>query len=581
MSLLLKTAIRLHGRRGARLLDGATAAPRAAQLEFLLNLLHRNAATTFGRLHGFAHIRTEADYRRRVEVTDYEGFRPFVNRIMAGQRNVLTRDEPVLLTMTSGTTGEQKFIPVTRQSQRAESALMRQWLARALSDHPGYMDARSVAIVSRAVEGLTPAGLAYGSASGVTYKNVPRLIRRAQAIPYVVAEVEDYDQRYFLIARFALAAAVSFIITPNPSTLMRLAEVVEQHSEQLLRAIHDGTHGLDAGEAAAQPEIFRQLSSGLRPEHERARFLDGVLRRRGSLRLAECWPELKLIACWIGGSVGTQARKLTPIYGDVPLRDLGYIASEGRFTVPFEDHTPSGILALHSNFYEFIPEEETDSARPNVLLSHELEAGRRYSILLTTHAGLYRYRIQDIVEVTGFRRQAPLVAFVRKEGEMANITGEKLHVNHLILALDEARRRCRLDIQQFRAAPDFSGSRYDIYLELRGSATHRQLETEVLPTIDRALAAVNVEYAQKRASRRLSAPRLQLMRAGWASEISRRRIVGGKRDTQYKWPLLASQACPEDAPFIMSTVEACDESLMSTVEACEESLPAFNFSAAA
>jgi hypothetical protein len=227
--------------------------------------------------------------------------------------------------------------------------------------------------------------------------------------------------------------------------------------------------------------------------------------------------------------------------------------------MPAADHTPSGILALGSNFYEFIPEQEADSARPTILLSHELEANCRYSILLTTPGGLYRYRIQDIVEVTGFYNRAPLISFVRKEGEMTSITGEKLHVNHLILALDEVRRCSSLDIEQFRAAPDEAGNCYHIYLEIKGHASPAVLRNEVLPLIDGALAKVNVEYAQKRASRRLGAPRLHLMRAGWGSEISRRQIIAGKRDTQYKWALLCPEPRPEDAPFIMATIEAVDE----------------------
>jgi hypothetical protein len=558
MSLLLKTAIRLHGRHASLLLDHATHAPRAAQQEFLMRTLRRNSETAFGLLHGFAQMKTETDYRRHVPVRDYEDLRPFVNRIMAGEPSVLTNEQPVLLAMTSGTTGEQKFIPVTRQSQRVEASLMRQWLYRALLDHPAYMDGRSVAIVSRAIEGHTPSGLPYGSASGMTYKNVPRVIRRAQAIPYPVSEIEDYDQRYFLIARFALAADVSFIITPNPSTLLRLAAVMRERVEELLRAIHDGTPGIAP---LTQHDLYAQLSTALRPDPSRARQLARIVAQAGSLRAADCWPGLKLLACWIGGSVGTQTRKLAADYGAVPLRDLGYIASEGRFTVPSEDHAPSGILALGSNYYEFIPEQEAQSAQPSILSSHELEAGARYSILLTTPGGLYRYRIQDIVEVTGFYHRAPLISFVRKEGEMSNITGEKLHVNHLILAMDEVRRRAPLDIEQFRAAPDFAANCYQIYLEVKGRVSHASLKTEVLPLIDSALARVNVEYAQKRASRRLGAPRLHLMCAGWANELSRRQIVSGRRDTQYKWPLLCPEPQPEDAPFIMCTIEAADESV--------------------
>ena len=69
-----------------------------------------------------------------------------------------------------------------------------------------------------------PSGLPYGSASGMLYQRIPRAVRSAYAIPYLASEIRNYDQRYFVAARLALAARVSYIGTPNPSTLIRLAE---------------------------------------------------------------------------------------------------------------------------------------------------------------------------------------------------------------------------------------------------------------------------------------------------------------------------------------------------------------------
>ena len=88
--------------------------------------------------------------------------------------------------------------------------------------------------------------------------------------------------------------------------------------------------------------------------------------------------------------------------GEVPMRDMGFLASEGHFTIPHQDQTPSGILSLHSNYYEFIPEEALDAPDPPVLSSHELEPGVDYAVLLTTAGGLYRYDIHDIVQVTAY-----------------------------------------------------------------------------------------------------------------------------------------------------------------------------------
>jgi hypothetical protein len=552
MSLLIRKAIRWLGSRENRRLDQAALAPAPAQRHVLLELLRQNAATAFGRQHGFASIRTEADYSRQVPIRDYEGFRPYINRLMAGASSILTARQPVMFTMTSGTTTEPKFIPVTWSSLLIESALTRQWFYRALLDHPEFMDHAGVGIVSRAIEGLTASGIPYGSASGMTYKNIPWLIRRAQGIPYEACEILDYDQRYFVMARFALGANVSFIASANPGTLVRLAQTIDEHSTELVRAIHDGNLGATSSN---QTILFDRLQSRVRPDPARARFLGSVLERRGTLRPRDFWPQLKLIGCWIGGSVGMQTMKLGKYYGATPIRDLGYLASEGHFTVPFEDQTARGTLALNSNYYEFIPMDQAESIRPDILSSHEVEAGKRYSILLTTSGGLYRYRINDIVEVAGHYRRAPLLAFVRKEGEMANICGEKIHLNQLLLAVEQTRRKFNLALEQFRVTPDFQASRYDIFLELSDEVSQSAWHA-VLLELDGSLARLNIEYEQKRASRRLAAPCLHIMARGWAERAHRQMIAEGKRDTQYKWQTLTLERNRTDEDWIIYSIEA-------------------------
>jgi hypothetical protein len=557
MKQILKAFIRLRGSAAARRFHAVAARPEVAQQNFLLKLLRRNARTLFGQDHGFSSIRTEADFRRQVPIRDFEGFRPYVNRIVAGEKAVLTQADPCMLTTTSGTTGEPKYIPVTQESLKDGSRLMLQWLYRVLQDHPAFFDRAGVSLVSPAIEGYTPSGLPIGSGSGMAYKRLPAMVRSSHAIPYAVSEIHDYDRRYFVIARLALGTRVSYIGTPNPSTLIRLAETGKKHQESLIRAVHDGTLGIDLPD---QPGVSDQIAARIKPNPERARFLHRVVEQAGFLRAADCWPDLTLLACWLGGSVGTQARKLSAHYGDVPLRDLGYKASEGNFTLPFEDHTSSGILAVQTNYYEFIPEDALDTQSP-VLPSHELELGKRYSILLTTAAGLYRYDINDIVEVTGFHRKTPLLAFIRKGHDMTSITGEKMHVNHILLALDQVRRRYNLAIvEQFRIVPDFEAWCYDIYVELNTDVSHDLLRDEVIPALDQALGQVNVEYAQKRASGRLDLPRLHLMRPGWAERQS---VATGKRDAQYKWRILCSERRLEDTQAILHTIKGGNDQLLN------------------
>ncbi len=537
MSPLIPLTIRWQGRALAQRLDAAARNPKQAQQQCLQHLLTRHQHTDFGRAHNFAQIQTSTDYKRAVPIRDYEEFRPYVQRMMQGETNVLVSDPVTMFTLTSGTTGQPKYIPVTQPSETRNSALMRQWLYRLLLKHHRCLNRALLGIVSPAVEGYTASGIPYGSLSGRIYQQLPPLIRDAYAVPYEVFEIQDYDLRYWAIARFALARQISFVGTPNPSTLLRLAAVIDTHREELIRSIHDGALGLAA--AGFSSATLEQLRTRLRPYPGRAKTLERIVETTGSLHLKDCWPHLQAIGCWTGGSVGLQSEQLASAYGSVPLRDLGYLASEARVTLPINDHTPSGVLDLTLNYCEFIPEAAVEQAVPPIYLSHELEVGQRYSILLTTPGGLYRYHINDIVEVTGFYHQAPMLAFIRKGKDMSNLTGEKLHVNQILLAMEQVQHQFNLVIGPYQWVPNLQEMNYHIYVEWRDSRSDHWIQQVLLPTLDQVLQRLNGEYAQKRASRRLQSLRLYRMQPGWANALQQAEIAANGRDVQYKWKILA------------------------------------------
>jgi GH3 auxin-responsive promoter len=517
--------------------------PERAQAAVLRALLAENAGTAFGRAHRFSRIGSPAEYARRVPIRDFEGFRPWVERILAGEPGVLTAETPTGFATTSGTTGQPKLIPITPSWETELAGLMRLWMFAALRDHPDCFDHAALTLVSPAVEDRSPDGRPVGALSGMAYQRIPWLVRRQYAVPYAGYLIRDPDTRYFVIMRLGLARAVSVIATPNATSLIRLAQTATRYSETIVRAIHDGTLGIPvpelepAGSGPAAAELGA-IQARLRPDPARARALARVVAAHGRLEPGACWPELRLIACWLGGTAGLHARRLADHYGDVPLRDLGLVASEGRMTVPLEDGTPAGVLAIDTNFYEFIPEERIDEPAPPVYLAHELEAGRSYYVLLSGGNGLYRYDINDVVEVQGFHGRTPRIAFVRKGRDMVNITGEKLHLNHLQAAIAEAEDETKLPVWQFRFIPDVDGWRYDLLVEFQGARIETGAGRAFLVAVDRALARLNREYAGKRASRRLRPPTLHVMRPGWAEGQCRADFRAGKRDAQHKWPAI-------------------------------------------
>ena len=212
-------------------------------------------------------------------------------------------------------------------------------------------------------------------------------------------------------------------------------------------------------------------------------------------------------------------------FGDsMPVRDLGYMASEAQMTLPISDAGSAGILDVGANFYEFIPESEIDSAQPAPLTCAELREGDHYYLILTTPGGLYRYDINDVVRVAGFYKRTPLIEFVRKGRDVTNITGEKLHVNQVIQAMAQAQTTAGITV----AALPRLCRRDAIALRLHGRVRRTQFRTRSRSSncsahSMRNLSQLNIEYAQKRQSQRLKAPVLCVMQAGWFERKASRR----------------------------------------------------------
>lgn len=559
MSWLIPTLVRIKGWPLYRCLQNAAGDPARVQRALLFNILIKNADTGFGKKYGFKEIRNETEYQKRVPIQDYQTLEPFIERSLTGEQGALTVDPPIRFNVTSGTAGNPKYIPVTADSQRLTSQLMEQWLYRSLKDHPQLLDHSCLLIASPAVEGKTSGGIPYGSATGLVYEKLPKPLQRYFAIPFLVSQIKDYNLRYYTLARFALGRRISFVGTPNPTTLVRIAEAAIFHQDLLIRSIQTGRlcDKNSAFDLKEQESVVMELEKNLRPDPIRARFLTLVAQKKGALRLGDCWPELRMIACWLGSSMGAQVHRIYDHFDrQVPVRDFGYQASEGSFSLPHQDHTPSGILALFNCYYEFVPEEDLEGDPKGSLLCHQLEVGRRYSAILTTPSGLYRYHINDIIEVNGQYENTPLITFVRKGRDIANITGEKVHINQLISTISKIKEELGLPLNQFRVIPNIEKARYDFFIEFGIAVTTDLIQKEVISGIDRILSNLNIEYKQKRASLRLNPPSVFLMRTGWEQEDRRRYVNSGKKDAQYKWKILAENPTALEEDYTQAIIES-------------------------
>ncbi len=535
----------------------ALAKPEETQANFLHNLLETHALTGFGKEHRFAQIHSYEDYCRQVPIRTYEQLRPYMNRLIEGEPYVLFSEPLLSFNRTSGTTREPKLIPVTATQERLQAEVTRLWLAALAKDHPEAFAGKYLAFTSPEIE-THVRGIPCGSTSGRMYRSAPRAMRQFYVLPYALSEVVDYEQRYWLSLRLALAEEVSIMVTPNPTTLLRLAEIAEQNFEDLLRCIHDGTLNPrqvvpECLSLQAEFELYA-LKKSIRPDPARARVMAQRMAQPGE-GIGKLWPKLSVIGCWLGGSVGLQVPRLREAFGqNIHIRDIGFLASEGRVSLPMRDGTADGCLSLRTNFYEFWPAEETPDDGQRLLLAHELAVGQQYNLYLSNQSGLYRYDIQDVVEVSAIEARVPELHFVRKSRDISSITGEKIHADQVMSAVRAAEQNLKTPLQQFRAWAEPMELCYVLGVELGASPSLEHL-TLFLTQFDDQLAANNLEYASKRASGRLRKPRLALMQKGWHEAERRRQFQSGKRDVQFKWNVLLQEQSPHDQAYIQQTIE--------------------------
>ncbi|MDZ4848803.1 MAG: GH3 auxin-responsive promoter family protein [Pirellulaceae bacterium] len=472
------------------------------QRKSLFAKLNRHAPSTFGIDHGFADIRTVGEYRRRIPITNFEYYQSYIDQVKQGRVSAMygPGTKVLMFAITSGTTNQTKYVPVTQESFDEYRHGWNLWGIGAYRDHPDLVSKKTLKLGSNCRQFLTESGTPCGAISGLVAETAPWIARSRFVLPSAVYQIDDSFVKHYVALRLAIANPhVGMIGTANPSTLIEFARMLNDQRENLIRDIHDGTlffaDRLPAGVRLALQSHFFQRS---RP---RAQSLERIVDQVGTLYPRDVWPELSVIAVWMGGSVSVYIPKLEPYYGQPAIRDHGLNASEARMTMPLRDGTSEGVIEFNHHFYEFVPVSEIDANEPVVLEAHELEEGQDYYILLTTSAGLYRYDIRDVVRCTGFMGQAPLLVFLNKGAHFSSITGEKLSEYQVISAVKRAQEQVQLDVGEFCVAPQMQDR--PVYVLMTESAFEIEDQDKLAQCIDHWLGQLNYEYAEKRRSGRL------------------------------------------------------------------------------
>lgn len=444
-----------------------------------------------------------------------------------------------MFSMTSGTTAQSKYVPITNHFFKEYRRSWNYWGLATFRDHKDLLAKYTLTLASDWDQFRTSAGICCGSISGLAAETRPRITNSLFVLPNALLKIKGAESKLYASLRVAVASdRVGMIVTANPLTLIQLARLADDEKQRLIRDVHDGTVSDHVDIASNVRGVMQHKIGG--PDQARARQLDQIVERTGHLYPRDFWSDLAVVSVWMGSSVATYLPTVREYYGDVPLRDHGLSASEGHMTSPMHDETCSGLLDYESHFYEFIPVDEHGTPNPTVLEADELEPGHEYFLLMSTLSGLYRYDIHDVVRCDGFIGRCPKLTFMNKGAHYSSMTGEKLSETQVTEAIGKALRDLNLTIDHYSLVP-FPGdpARYRLLVEETLDADAR---TKLAGCVDQRLSEVNCEYEERLKGQRLGKVEVVTIPPGtWADHRRFQTRHEGSDTYAYKHPFLASK----------------------------------------
>ncbi len=451
--------------------------PEVAQRRILCSLLKVNAASAYGRAHGFSEIRGYAEFRERVPIVDYDDLEPWIERITRGEQGVLTREPVTRLVPTSGTTSGRKLIPYTASFQNEINAAIGPWMVDLCREHPSVPFGPTYWSISPAIPASTDedsaVSIGFDDDSAYLGGFKQRLAETTFAVPSVLREISDIEcSRYLTLLCLLREPELRLISVWHPSFLALLLDSLPMWWEELL---DDLAHGGCRRSNALPAHIRRSLDAA--PQPRRA----NELRRANPASPHTLWPRLRVVSCWGDGQAALAAADLRRRFPHANLQSKGLLATEAFVSIPFGAHHP---LAVASHFFEFA------TANGETVLAHGLRPGESYSVIVTTAGGLWRYRLGDLVEVDGFVAATPSLRFLGRGASVSDLCGEKLAETFVTRALEDACAACGFAPSFAMLAPDADeGGRWSYTLFAEG-----ELPAQLPARLDKELRK-NPHYA--------------------------------------------------------------------------------------
>ena len=424
--------------------------PVTAQFNVWQDLLASGQYTEFGRRNYFSQIQSLADFKKAVPIQSYDSIKPFIERMMHGEENLLWNTPVSWFAKSSGTTSDKsKFIPISEESLKD-------------NHYKASKDVLSLYYISHPESDLlTGKGLVIGGSHQINQYN---------------EEVQYGDLSAVILQNSPFWS--NWIRTPDLS--IALMDEWEAKIEKLAQStIHENVTSM-----AGVPTWLMVL-------------LKRILEITGKENIRKVWPSLEL---YMHGGVSFVPYKqhFEKLIG-APINYMEmYNASEGFFAAQ-DDLNAEGMLLMcdHGIFYEFMPVSEFDNETPETIQLDEVEVGRNYAPVITTNGGLWRYLLGDTIQFTSLNPFRIKVSGRIKH--YINAFGEEVIIDNTDKAIAIACEKTKASVTDYTAAP--------VYFSEAENGAHEWLiefdkEPESLQQfiteLDAALKTINSDYEAKR-----------------------------------------------------------------------------------
>jgi len=471
--------------------------PKQFQDKLLFEILNSNKNCEYGKKYEFKKIDSVEKFQKNIPIVKYKDLEEKIERMKNREKNILTSKKIIFFATTSGSTSTPKFIPITKERLKVFKKEYTLWAIFSLKNHPEMLKGKSLLLTGSSLDGRTKAGISHGSISGYLAKHLPWYIRKKLVVPFTIYNTKNFSEKIHKIAKLGLENNVSQLGLSSPIEILLLLDYIENYKDDLINEIYDSGNKKRAEE----------------------------LKRLPNFTPKNYWPNLALLNYIKGGFSQFYLDRVREKVGpEMAIRDPGIYSSEGRISICLSDEGAKGVLAVDSAFFEFI--EIKNGNLGDVFTISELELSKKYSILITTKEGLYRYDLGDVIRVVGFYKKLPIVEFVDRRERGISMAGEHVTESELIKSVKEASVKLNINLVAFITVPNIESEKpkYEFLVEMKKSI-NKDEAIKLLAGIEYELQKNNFVYKKMRTEYgRMNSPLLSVVKKGTFDDLDRKRI---------------------------------------------------------